>query len=71
MRRDIDQWREGLRVVEQRVREGEAALKSNLDVVGPWPKPKPKLKLKPKPKPKPKLKILKVLKVLTPTYLPT
>ncbi|KAL2215986.1 dynactin subunit [Thermoascus aurantiacus ATCC 26904] len=38
MRREIEQWREGLRVVEEKMKEGEAALKSNLDVVGPWVK---------------------------------
>lgn len=36
MRREIEQWREGLKVVEERMREGEAAMKSNIDVVGPW-----------------------------------
>ncbi|KAL2005622.1 hypothetical protein VTN00DRAFT_10115 [Thermoascus crustaceus] len=38
MKREIEQWREGLRVVEERMKEGEAAMKSNIDVVGPWVK---------------------------------
>ena len=38
MKREIDQWREGLKVVEERVREGEATMKGNMGVMGPWVK---------------------------------
>jgi nuclear migration protein JNM1 len=36
MKREIDQWREGLRAVEERVREAEATMKGNMEVMGPW-----------------------------------
>jgi nuclear migration protein JNM1 len=36
MKREIDQWRGGLRVVEERVREAEATMKGNMEVMGPW-----------------------------------
>ncbi|OXV06331.1 hypothetical protein Egran_05902 [Elaphomyces granulatus] len=38
MQKDIEQWQEGLRVVEEKVREGEVAMKKNIDVVSPWVK---------------------------------
>ncbi|KAF5861347.1 hypothetical protein ETB97_000384 [Aspergillus alliaceus] len=36
MAREIDQWREGLQVVEEKMTQGEAALKSNIALVEPW-----------------------------------
>ncbi|KAL4792541.1 Dynamitin-domain-containing protein [Aspergillus venezuelensis] len=33
---EIEQWREGLKVVEEKMTQGEAALKSNIEVVEPW-----------------------------------
>jgi nuclear migration protein JNM1 len=36
MAREIDQWREGLQVVEEKMDQGEAALKSNIALVEPW-----------------------------------
>ncbi|KAE8383566.1 hypothetical protein BDV26DRAFT_301683 [Aspergillus bertholletiae] len=36
MAREIDQWREGLHVVEEKMNQGEAALKSNITLVEPW-----------------------------------
>ena len=36
MAREIEQWREGLRVVEEKMGQGEAALKSNVELVEPW-----------------------------------
>ncbi|KAL4865707.1 hypothetical protein BDV12DRAFT_174208 [Aspergillus spectabilis] len=36
MAREIEQWREGLRVVEEKMGQGEAALKSNIELVEPW-----------------------------------
>ncbi|KAF7592171.1 hypothetical protein BBP40_000512 [Aspergillus hancockii] len=36
MSREIDQWREGLKVVEEKMDQGEAALKSNIALVEPW-----------------------------------
>lgn len=38
MKKEIDQWREGLNTMEQRVVESEAAMKSNMEVMGPWVK---------------------------------
>ncbi|KAL1868788.1 hypothetical protein Plec18167_008093 [Paecilomyces lecythidis] len=38
MKKEIEQWREGLKIVEEKVGEGEKAMKNNLDVVGPWVK---------------------------------
>ncbi|KAJ9292986.1 hypothetical protein DTO271G3_8284 [Paecilomyces variotii] len=38
MKKEIEQWREGLKIVEEKVVEGEKAMKNNLDVVGPWVK---------------------------------
>ncbi|KAL1958209.1 hypothetical protein VTO42DRAFT_5065 [Malbranchea cinnamomea] len=36
MKKEIDQWREGLKVVEEKMKEGEAAMKGNMEVIGPW-----------------------------------
>ncbi|KKA21401.1 hypothetical protein T310_4582 [Rasamsonia emersonii CBS 393.64] len=36
--KEIEQWREGLRVVEEKVKESEAAMKKNIDVISPWVK---------------------------------
>ncbi|KAJ5136263.1 hypothetical protein N7448_004817 [Penicillium atrosanguineum] len=36
MSSEIEQWREGLTVVEEKMRQGEAALKSNVETVEPW-----------------------------------
>lgn len=36
MTTEIEQWREGLAAVEEKMREGEAALKSNVETVEPW-----------------------------------
>lgn len=36
MSKEIEAWREGLRVVESKTKENEEAMKKNLDVVGPW-----------------------------------
>ncbi|KAL5340799.1 Dynamitin-domain-containing protein [Aspergillus crustosus] len=33
---EIEQWREGLKVVEEKMGQGEAALKSNIELVEPW-----------------------------------
>ncbi|KAL4811284.1 Dynamitin-domain-containing protein [Aspergillus unguis] len=33
---EIQQWREGLKVVEEKMGQGEAALKSNIELVEPW-----------------------------------
>ncbi|KAI2011515.1 hypothetical protein LOZ52_004779 [Ophidiomyces ophidiicola] len=38
MRKEIDQWREGLAAMEERIKESEASMKRNVDVVGPWVK---------------------------------
>ncbi|KAH8697762.1 Dynamitin-domain-containing protein [Talaromyces proteolyticus] len=38
MSKEIEQWREGLLVVEEKVKESEGAMKKNIDVVGPWVK---------------------------------
>lgn len=38
MSKEIEAWREGLRVVENKMKENEEAMKKNLDVVGPWVK---------------------------------
>ncbi|PGG95071.1 hypothetical protein AJ79_10283 [Helicocarpus griseus UAMH5409] len=38
MKKEIEQWREGLRIVEGRVKEGEEAMKGNMEVMGPWVK---------------------------------
>ncbi|KAL1964339.1 hypothetical protein VTN77DRAFT_7024 [Rasamsonia byssochlamydoides] len=38
MSKEIEQWREGLRIVEEKVKEGEAAMKKNIDVISPWVK---------------------------------
>ncbi|KAL5000577.1 Dynamitin-domain-containing protein [Aspergillus recurvatus] len=35
---EIEQWREGLKAVEERMTQGEAALKSNIELVEPWVK---------------------------------
>lgn len=36
MKREIDQWHEGLKVVEEKMGQGEAAMKSNIELVEPW-----------------------------------
>ncbi|KAL4896755.1 hypothetical protein BDV59DRAFT_113166 [Aspergillus ambiguus] len=36
MAREIDQWREGLTVVEEKMKQGEVALKNNVELVEPW-----------------------------------
>lgn len=36
MASEIEQWREGLTAVEEKMRQGEAALKSNIETVEPW-----------------------------------
>ncbi|KAE8148292.1 putative dynactin subunit [Aspergillus avenaceus] len=36
MAREIGQWREGLNVVEQKMNQGESALKGNIEVIEPW-----------------------------------
>ncbi|KAL2848561.1 Dynamitin-domain-containing protein [Aspergillus pseudoustus] len=33
---EIEQWREGLKTVEEKMSQGEAALKSNIELVEPW-----------------------------------
>ncbi|KAL3464680.1 Dynamitin-domain-containing protein [Aspergillus heterothallicus] len=33
---EIEQWREGLKTVEEKMSQGETALKSNIEVVEPW-----------------------------------
>ncbi|KAK2732818.1 hypothetical protein FQN55_003919 [Onygenales sp. PD_40] len=38
MKKEIEQWREGLRVVEEKVAESENAMKGNMEVMGPWVK---------------------------------
>ncbi|GFF27608.1 probable dynactin subunit 2 [Aspergillus udagawae] len=36
MTREIEQWREGLKVVEAKMGQSEAAMKSNIELVEPW-----------------------------------
>lgn len=36
MSKEIEQWREGLTVVEEKVRESEGSMKKNIEYVGPW-----------------------------------
>ncbi|OJJ82072.1 dynactin subunit 2 [Aspergillus glaucus CBS 516.65] len=36
MKKEIEQWREGLRMVEERMGQGEASMKSNIELVEPW-----------------------------------
>jgi nuclear migration protein JNM1 len=36
MSKEIEQWREGLTVVEEKVRESEVSMKKNIEYVGPW-----------------------------------
>lgn len=36
MMKEVQQWREGLRVVEEKMEQGEASMKSNIEVVEPW-----------------------------------
>jgi nuclear migration protein JNM1 len=36
MKSEIEQWKEGLKVVEEKVQAGEIAMKKNIDLVGPW-----------------------------------
>jgi nuclear migration protein JNM1 len=33
---EIEQWREGLKSVEEKMNQGEAALKGNIELVEPW-----------------------------------
>ena len=36
MKREIEQWREGLKVMEDKMKEGEEKMKGNMEVMGPW-----------------------------------
>lgn len=36
MKKEIEQWREGLKVVEEKMGQGEAAMKNNVETVEPW-----------------------------------
>ncbi|OJJ40446.1 hypothetical protein ASPWEDRAFT_100100 [Aspergillus wentii DTO 134E9] len=36
MNKEIEQWREGLKVVEEKMGQGETAMKSNIELVEPW-----------------------------------
>lgn len=36
MGKEIEQWREGLNAMEERVKESETAMKGNMEVMGPW-----------------------------------
>ncbi|PCG89812.1 Dynamitin subunit 2 [Penicillium occitanis (nom. inval.)] len=36
MSKEIEQWREGLKIVEEKVRESEVSMKKNIEYVGPW-----------------------------------
>jgi nuclear migration protein JNM1 len=36
MSKEIEQWREGLKMVEAKVRESEVSTKKNIEYVGPW-----------------------------------
>lgn len=36
MKKEIEQWREGLKVMEEKMAEGEEKMKGNMDVMGPW-----------------------------------
>lgn len=36
MKGEIEQWREGLKVVEEKMGQGEAAMKNNVETVEPW-----------------------------------
>lgn len=36
MSKEIEQWREGLNVVEEKVRQSEVSMKKNIEYVGPW-----------------------------------
>ena len=36
MNKETEQWREGLKVVESKLGQGEAAMKSNIELVEPW-----------------------------------
>ncbi|KAM5467881.1 hypothetical protein MauCBS54593_005159 [Microsporum audouinii] len=38
MTKEIDQWREGLKAMEQKVKESEETMKGNMEVMGPWVK---------------------------------
>ncbi|EEH07278.1 conserved hypothetical protein [Histoplasma capsulatum G186AR] len=38
MKSEIEQWRDGLKAVEGKVRDCEVAMKGNMDIVGPWVK---------------------------------
>ncbi len=33
---EIEQWKEGLKAVEEKMSQGESALKSNIELVEPW-----------------------------------
>ncbi|EEP75774.1 predicted protein [Uncinocarpus reesii 1704] len=36
MKKEIERWREGLKAMEERVKESEATMKGNVEVMGPW-----------------------------------
>jgi nuclear migration protein JNM1 len=36
MKREVEQWREGLKTVEEKMGQGEAAMKNNVETVEPW-----------------------------------
>lgn len=36
MNREVDAWRDGLRVVEEKMGQGESAMKGNIELVEPW-----------------------------------
>ena len=36
MSKEIEQWREGLEIVEGKMRESEVSMKKNIEYVGPW-----------------------------------
>ncbi|EGE00298.1 hypothetical protein TESG_07576 [Trichophyton tonsurans CBS 112818] len=38
MKKEIDQWREGLKAMEEKVKESEETMKGNMEVMGPWVK---------------------------------
>ncbi|KAF3491824.1 uncharacterized protein GIQ15_01341 [Arthroderma uncinatum] len=38
MKKEIDQWREGLKAMEEKVKESGETMKGNMEVMGPWVK---------------------------------
>ncbi|EFQ98636.1 hypothetical protein MGYG_01658 [Nannizzia gypsea CBS 118893] len=38
MKKEIDQWKEGLKAMEEKVKESEETMKGNMEVMGPWVK---------------------------------